>query len=222
MTKYFLALICATVFAVASAHAALLGTYDFESGTGAVNPASHLTFGAFGGILSGTTGSRVTGGGGAGGTAGYFTSSGYQDPTEYVAFTLLVDSGFNGTLTSMTFNYQNPAQNSFTALNWGVYSGGNLMLGSSGSLLVNRTTGGAWPASGSVNFGAGVTLVGGTTYEVRFSTLGGNSASDFNFDNVALNGATPVPEPVNVALGVFGLGAVGAFFVRRFRKLRQA
>ena len=80
-------------------------------------------------------------------------------------------------------------------------------------------------AAGATWYGASVNLPAAfdnqaVPVEFRFLVWdnGVNAPNDFGFlDNVVLNGnVTPVPEPVNVALGLFGLCAAGVGVGRRF------
>ena len=77
--------------------------------------------------------------------------------------------------------------------------------------------GASWSAAQNLSFNS-ASLANGTTYEVRFWAAGGNGNGEIDFDNVQVNASsvTPVPEPANVALAIFGCVLGGAFACRRF------
>jgi hypothetical protein len=73
---------------------------------------------------------------------------------------------------------------------------------------------------------SGISLANGNTLDLSFTlsgAAGGNNGS-FSFDNLALSASsiTPVPEPVNVALGFFAVVALGVTVGRRVLKARAA
>ena len=70
---------------------------------------------------------------------------------------------------------------------------------------------------------ADLTSANGFTIRLYGWSTAGNAADGFlNLDNVVVNGdLTPVPEPVNVALALFGVGAVGWTASRRWHQARR-
>lgn len=73
-------------------------------------------------------------------------------------------------------------------------------------------------ASYTVDF-SGISALNGAT-SVYFEVTGGeNGGGDFTFDNFLVSA---VPEPVNMALALFGLGFVGVAVGRRFYVRLQA
>src|SRR5512140_2436731 len=97
MAKAGLGLILACVCG-GGAWGAVLGTYDFNTGPGAVPTLANATYSQFSrtGLQPGTQ-------------AGTFASSGFtpaltQDPTQFVQFTLTPDAGYFLTITSMSFD----------------------------------------------------------------------------------------------------------------------
>jgi hypothetical protein len=67
----------------------------------------------------------------------------------------------------------------------------------------------------------GISLANNDVLHLQFA-LGaptvGNGAGDFDIDSLIISASsiTPVPEPVNVALGIFAVTAIGVTAVRRF------
>jgi hypothetical protein len=56
-------------------------------------------------------------------------------------------------------------------------------------------------------------LNGASTIFLRNTLLGGSSGGTSDFDNIQV--LAQIPEPINVALALFGLGFVGLRFGRR-------
>ena len=221
MSKRLFGCLCLALCAVASANAGLLGTYSFtgsDPGGDASTPTgvANFQFGQF---------SRVNVGAVSAATS--FKSDGWeqtasQNLSEYVQFTLTPINGQQFTFEEIRFNIQRSSQG---PLNGEV----RIFLGtpSADTTAPDRSqtfSPGTTPSTVTWNF---ADLATGANQPITIRFYGWNSANlqgDLLLDEVQIYGtvATPVPEPVNVALGIFGLAAVGTFFVRRFRKLRRA
>jgi len=139
----------------------------------------------------------------------------------YFTFTITPTAGNQLMMSgnaALTFEYARTDTGNFNQgkqFNWAVRSS----VDSFGSDVATGAT-----AAGAIWYGASVDLPSAfdnqaAAVEFRFLVWdnGVNAPTDFGFlDNVVLNGSvTPVPEPVNVALGVFGLCVAGAGVGRR-------
>jgi hypothetical protein len=80
----------------------------------------------------------------------------------------------------------------------------------------NTSDGSTWE---QVDYTVTSALNGAATVYLRGTVMGVNDQSFIRLDNLQLN-ATPVPEPVNVAMGLFGLGLVGTAAGRRYMAKR--
>ncbi|MCW5553472.1 MAG: hypothetical protein KIS67_15100 [Verrucomicrobiae bacterium] len=146
------------------------------------------------------------------------TTGATQDDNDGFGFTLTADSGFLLNLNTFTLTFDalnvDSSVGNQTA-NWAVRTS---VLG----FAVNIGTG-TFDENGtavSMTF-TGAEYDGLTSIEVRLYMWDPNGSQEMLFDNVTLNGAVSViPEPVNVALGVFGLCAVGFAVGRRYLRKR--
>jgi hypothetical protein len=143
--------------------------------------------------------------------------------TDYYSFTITPTSGNYLMLagsSAMTFRYARSTAGTWT-YSWDVRSSQDNYVSSLGSGSV--ATGGAWQ-NGSVNLSSSFNyLTTGITFRLYVwdGTETSNSRYGY-FDDVVLNGSiTPVPEPINVALGFFGVCAGGVALGRRFRRNRS-
>ena len=181
--KVWLIVFCAA----ASANAALLvGTYGFaadDSATPDGTYGSYATLGNFAGVLSGVTYTRnTTVSDGAGGTTGYALTTEYiHNGSDYVGFTIAPVNTTGFTLESIAVQLRRDISSGGQRLNtlsWGVYNAGSLVGGSSGTLDLDAASiNSTWSSAQTLSFGS-VALANNTTYEVRFSTAGGNNNGD--------------------------------------------
>jgi hypothetical protein len=109
------------------------------------------------------------------------------------------------TSITITYNYWATTGTGAAIDTWVLTGGGG------GTKTASITQNSAWNTA-TVTF-SGLTLVGGNAFTLTDTMSGyanGNSSSIVAFDNISLN-ANVVPEPVNVALGIFGglLGGLG-------------
>lgn len=143
-----------------------------------------------------------------------------QNPSFNFNFTITPTAGNRlmlGGNAALTFEYaRNAGWAGANEFHWAVRSS----LDSFGSdVATGATAGGATWNSASVTLPAAFDFQDAPVtfrFEVWDDTQ--NVTTDFGyFDNVVLNGTVvPVPEPVNVALGVFGLCVAGVGVARRF------
>jgi len=120
-------------------------------------------------------------------------------------------------LTSITINYNYKATTGTSAATDTWVLGG----AGSGSQTASITQNGAWD-NATVTF-SGLNLAGGSSFTLT-DTLSGYLAGANNyaeFDNISLD-ATVVPEPVNVALGIFGMLLGGLGLVRHHATKRRS
>jgi hypothetical protein len=194
-----------SLLASQSAQAALMGTYDFNTET-AVPTYSGATFGAF-------TRSTVT----ADTSSGVFRSLNWStsstiDVNRYVQFILSPTSGNTLTLNQIIFDV---AISDPIGANHGPYKGEvAIFLGNNPANNATPNASQQWtldnatPVTETFNFA--LSVAEGQSVTVRFYGWNDKGANFLQFDNVNVFGAvTPVPEPVNVALGVFS----GVFLV---------
>jgi len=181
---------------------AAVGTYDFTGGDASFPTAPNATFSPF--TRANVAGGTVTGWF----ASGQWNNTGTIDTTEYVQFTLTPNSGYYLSLQNITFD------NIIDTGNKGPKNGRvEIFLGtglaSMGSLTFTPST-----TSANINFNfADFTTLNNEGVTIRFygwNALNSGNDAQLNFDNVVINGSVnPVPEPVNVALGIFG----GVFLV---------
>ncbi len=152
--------------------------------------------------------------------AGAFASSGWTDGTsrdasQYVQFTLTPAAGYSLTMTSMSFDlWSKNSAGGPTAGMAEILLGGNVM----GSVTYGIT---ATPSTVPFSLG-GFTGLDGQGVTVRFYGWGSinKNQGELSFDNVTIVGAlNPVPEPVNMALIMFGACFVGVATHRKVRSL---
>lgn len=212
--KKMMPVLVALVGFVDGAEAALIGVYNFTAGPTAVPTAAHATFGAF---------SRV--GLTAGTPSGMFGSLAFSESglntAQYVQFTVAPASGYQATLASLAFSFASgPATGGGQHggpdnLQMRIFDSGNLGT----ALAISPTLTGARAKNSFSYDPTDLTSANGFTIRIYGWSSGNNSDEYLNLDNVEVNGGiTPVPEPVNVALALFGVVAVGCTAVRRWRQ----
>jgi hypothetical protein len=201
------ALVAVTLFVV-NARAAVLGTYDFAgtgtTGDNAAPTAANVTFGSFTrvGVNSASVSDQF-------GSSGW-TTGGTRNVNEYVQFVVTPGAGFSLNVEQLSFQVQGvDSLGGFlgaapTSGQVSIFRNSNL-----GTAVETQTfTPSATLSSVTFNFtdfNSGV----GDGVTVRFygwnaqAGIFGLNLGQLNFDSVAFS-ATVVPEPVNVALGVFG------------------
>lgn len=199
------------------ASAALLGTYNFAAES-AVPAIAGMTFGAF-------SRANVT----AATVSGEFSSSAWNitssiDTAEYVQFTLTPSSG---TLTFSSLSFLIDSHKANGQGNDGGPNNVEVRLFASGNLstaLASQTYPGVQDSRQTLTFDpADQTSAAGFTIRL-YGWSAENAAGTLSFDNVAVDGSlSAVPEPVNVALLAFGVGAMGMWTGRRwFRRLHRS
>lgn len=201
------ALVALTLF-VGNARAAVLGTYDFTgtgtTGDNAAPTAANVTFGSFTrvGVNSASAADQF-------GSAGW-TTGGTLNINEYVQFVVTPVAGFSLNVEQVAFQVQR--LDSFGGLFGAAPTSGQVSIFKN-SDLVNAVATQAFTPSTTLSsvtfnfadFNSGV----GQGVTVRFygwnaaGGIFGINLGQLNFGSVAFS-ATVVPEPVNVALGVFG------------------
>lgn len=144
--------------------------------------------------------------------------------TDYYSFTITPTAGNRLSLSgtaALTFQYARNTGFGGAEFSWAVRSS---LDGFTANIATGATTGSGTWFNASVNLGAGFDFEDGTAVTFRIYVADGtaNSATAYGYlDNVVLNGTVSViPEPVNVALGVFGLCAVGFAAGRRYLRKR--
>ncbi len=194
---------------VPGAQAALLGTYTFAgadpAGDASVPSAANMTFGGFSRVnVTASAVNDVF-------RRSAWTTGGARDTTEYVQFTLTPSLGHSLNLANITFdefgNNQRP-RNGFVEIFLGTG------LTSMGTQAFSPAT-----SSANVNFDfSDFTTGNNEVVTIRFyGWNASNGGGQLSFDNVAINGSvlTAVPEPINMALGVFGVCVAGCGVGRR-------
>src|SRR5262249_36812845 len=137
-----------------------------------------------------------------------------------LTFTLTASgANFNFANSTLTFSYNRGGNEAPTGINWSyTISGGG---GGANSLAPSTLTGtGAWNST-SVDFSS-FTLPNTRTLTITGTLTGGTSGGtgDLSFDNFAVN---VVPEPVHIALGIFGLLFLGTGLCRLYMvRIRRA
>jgi hypothetical protein len=209
------------------AEAAVLANYDFNTGDGVstvTEPGS--TPGTFATVgFPSSTGFFApplsAGGGAIFGTANDMVLT---PATAYFTFTITPNAGQQLFMGGSALTFDTVRAASLSVFNW--------VLRSSVDGFVTDFASGTTPNVSVLNPQT-VTLPSDFNFqaaavEFRFYTSdGGENGNSANlrgyFDNVVLNGTVaPVPEPVNVALAVFGLCLAGAGFGRRLYLRSQA
>jgi hypothetical protein len=212
------------------AEAAVLAEYLFNASTGAstdgdansaANTFSSVNFGqsfANAGFPGNATISI------RGDTAMSDTISGTSD---YFSFTITPNAtpglGFRLNLTSLTFDFAD-SFNGAHRLSYEVRSSVDNFAAAIAGGTGTTTAASTW-ASENVNLtGGAFTFFDNTAVTFHILVADDNAATGFGYlDNVVLNGnVTPVPEPINVALAVFGLSLAGAGVGRRLYSRSRA
>ncbi len=201
------ALASLTLFA-GNARAAVLGTYDFDgtgnTGDNSAPTAANVTFGSFS-----RAGVNAPGVNDQFGSSGW-TIGGTRDVNEYVQFVVTPAAGFSLNVEQMSFQVQR--LDSVGGLLGAAPTSGQVSIFKNSDLVNAMATQTFTPSTtlssvafNFTDFNSGV----GQGVTVRFygwnATAGifGLNFGQLNFDSLAFS-ATVVPEPVNVALGVFG------------------
>lgn len=194
-----------------SARSALLtGVYEFTNGESDVPSQADMTYGTFSrAVVTAST------------TAGEYRSKGYHiralDAGDYVQFVLQPSSGYALNLTNITFGN---TRGSSGPLNGEV----QIFLGT-GLTIKGSQTFTPDTVAATVNFDfTDFNTANNESVTIRFYGWGApnnGSSSWLSFDNVEVFGnVNPVPEPVNVALGVFG-GVFMVVLVARSQPVRN-
>lgn len=205
-----------------SANAAVVALYNF---TGSVSTSSDTELNSTANTL-----------GNAGITVGYSVGIGNPAPsrtvdggstlatqqlTDYFSFTVTPNSGYYLHLNGFTLTFDalnaDPGGGIQTA-NWAVRTS---VLGFTGvNVAAGTFTEAGWTTQTTTFTGAAYDNRE-TAVEFRIYMWDPNGSSTMYFDNITLNAnVVPVPEPINVALGVFGLCAVGFAAGRRYLRKR--
>ena len=210
------------------AKAAVLANYNFNSSNGTSSDSDTLsgagTFAATG--ITTTYGTPSFGSYGVAFRADSYNLSNTRNNAQYYSFTITPTAGYmlnlggngaltfdisrNAVITSWTFSYAVRCSLDGYASDI-----------ATGSISANNS----W-VNQSVNLSSAFnSQAGGVTFRIVVWDNATPLASGYNFgnvDNVILNGTVaPVPEPVNTALGVFGLCVVGVGVGRRYLRNRS-
>jgi hypothetical protein len=186
------------------------GNYTFSTANNNVPNANNgISFGAF--TPTGVTADTWSSSTARYGASGWGTTFG-----NYVSFVLTPSPAISGyTLNSLSFTVAPITKMGTTgAGQWAIYSGTTLDASGTFNLPANGSTATISPTV-SVNFNS-------SPLTIRFYGIAINNGadSDLAFDNVTVGGVSPVPEPVNVALGIFG-GVFVLVIVGKSRPVRN-
>jgi hypothetical protein len=204
-----------------SANATVILTYEFDGNT-TPTPTTYASGGST--LLQNNVSAAVQASGGQSG--GYLKTgnyNGYNTPPasgdRYWGFTITPTAGYNVSVNTISA-YLQVNGGSLSSMYAAIYPSGavngSTPLGLSSTVTVSGLT---TFTSRSFTFNTPVALSAGTTYEVRFFGAGSPGLpSDFlNFDQLTVDAsASPVPEPVNIALVLFALGGTGVYAGRRW------
>ncbi len=213
-------LICLLISFGALRGSAALASYTFETES-SVPTVANLTFGQFTRVNLGLDSTPVTGEFGS----SAWTTGGSINTAEYVSFTVQPAADHQFTFTDLaldTISSQKKGganHGGATRLDIRIFSlDGLTQLAAFGmqslpanDVSVHKT----WDFSD---------LTTSSGFSVRiYGWKAEDSIGSLSFDNIDINGSvTPVPEPANVALGIFGAGAIGVTLGRRVLKTRRA
>lgn len=219
---------CAAVLfcAVASSGAALVNVgWNFDSG-GTSSPyvpsstsANVSSASLAAATPSGGSNARLTSGGNPN---GYLLFSGTPAQVNGSTLTFTITAGSASLVFStFTFNYlRSSALGSPAAIAWSYSINGGTPVSLSGSVLSGS---GSWGSSVNLNLLNATVPANQTLTLVGLMTGGsGLTSGNIGFDNFGFSGTEAIPEPVNVALGIFGLGAFGIFLRRCFLRMSNA
>ena len=214
MRKQLLVLFCVIACAVASANAALIGQYTFASDANASSLDANIQ--SFSVFNNNTAGGTIIGASGTPSGGAYRTAAGWDNTfNKYVQFTITPNSPYYVSISSVDMVLRQNDKNSTTPMKIEIYSGTTLLQTATATLPVgvNAST----YETLSFNFTPLVNPVGTLTFRI-FAQVNDSGNNFLEFNNVAVNGVTAIPEPTTVALGIFGLGTVAFGVVRRLRK----
>lgn len=205
------------------AEASVVATWNFDSGTqngtaysGQANyTANTYVLADFSSATlnatANTGASQVAAAGNGSGIALGFTTPSTSTPKTVTGstFVLTLKASTAINITSIGFNYLSTSS-SATTVNWAYTISG----GGTGSASDTLTRSGAWQSASAF---AGISLSSGQTitFTATLAGAGNGHSEDTRFDNITINAASLVPEPVNLALGAFGILAVGLGLGRR-------
>jgi len=220
LRKVLTILICAGASLEAKAAVA---TWTFETGTDLSNPFDAATRSANVTSASLNVFSPNTATITANGNSGVLAISGNVQKVDGTVLTFTLNtSGATFVFSSLTFDYNRAdSTKSPNTITWSYTTSG----GASGNLGTSTMTGTGLKTDGSVNLST-VTLPPGQTFTLTGTLSGGTGTGnpgDVSFDNFAFNaGVTPIPEPIHLAMGIFGLIFVGTgagrFYLARLRR----
>jgi hypothetical protein len=209
------------------AKAAVLANYAFQSSNGTSTDTDlSSTAGTFG--ATGLTTSFATGPFAGATTSIRATASSMPTAlttTSYFSFVITPTAGgalqLGGT-AALTFTFSRATGFGGNEFNWAVRSS---LDNYTANLGTGATTGSGTAFNASINLGSQFNLTSSSAVTFRIYAFDGGATGTGTWgylDNVVLNGTvTPVPEPVNVALGVFGLCAVVGGVGRRYLRSRS-
>jgi hypothetical protein len=198
-----IAVVLISICGIPSIQAALLGIYNFSSDTTAGSLGADIS--AFS-IFNDNPGGGVTGSVNTTAPGFYHTSASWNTTfTRYVQFTVTPVNNFYIIPNDVMMSVRQNDANSTTTMKVEVFMGTTL-LDSSTATLARGQNGGPFSTL-TFNFTAanfGPANAGPLAFRIEaMINDGGNNYLDFN--SVSLDGATAVPENVNVALIIFGL-----------------
>src|SRR6185369_1297349 len=194
-----------------SANAATIGLYTFTTAETDKPTLANASFSSF--TRTGVSQSSATG---VFQSSGYGATGGNINLSQYVEFTITPSSGYQINLTQIPFDMFRSGNGNGTSAGSGPLNG-QISVFNAGTLLQSQAFSPS-DVSGNVVFNFTDFATQG---QVSFRFYGWNAkdiTGTLALDNVQIDGGgvTPVPEPVNVALALFGITAVGVGASRRF------
>lgn len=205
---------CVWLGLAVAARAAVLGVYPFTSGTAATSLGANVaSFSAFNNNGAGGVGGSVSGG-------AYTTTKSWDVTfTKYVQFTITPASGYYLSIDSVNLLARQNDRNSITHMLVEIFSGATLLQTAAVDLA---------PAAGSnpyqsLNFTFTPARNPNGALDFRIFAQVNDAGNNYlEFDSDTVNGLAIIPEPVPMALGLFGAVAavawLGGGWLRRSRR----
>jgi hypothetical protein len=203
------------------AKATVVATWTFDSPTDTSNPFDAATRSV--NVTSASLNVTSPNGASISAPSGLLVISGTQQKVDASVLTFTLNtSGATFAFSSLTFDYNRAdSTKSPNTITWSYTTSG----GASGNLGTSALTGTGLKTDGSVILST-VTLPPSQTFTLTGTLSGGTatgSPGDLSFDNFVFNSSvTPIPEPIHLAMGIFGLIFVGTgagrFYLARLRR----
>ena len=207
------------VFVANWANAAVIAGYNFGTGAGTLAPTASDPNVVASSFATSGTGSFVTGNPGNGfqgrGTYSGVTGAGSL-ANDFFSFTVTPNVSGGLSLSSLTFDVQGGGAEA---------TGFDVRSSVTGTFVIaSGTVGTGWTSVTPIDLtGAAFQGLSSITFQIYGTDSSAGNTRDLRVDNVTLNGTAVVPEPVNVALVIFGIAMTGTVAGRRFlaRKARD-